>query len=228
MRLVAILSPFAGQQRRNIEYARRAMLDSLKRGEAPYASHLLYPQVLNDLKAKDREMGMEVGRAWMECADAVVVYADLGLSSGMLRDLEGARLAGLEVEVRMIGKAKRKRTKKPAEDKADPKPAKKAGKKKTSKKATSPSTPGKRRTRDQLREGSITLVRAAPKGLTKGELRDALHCSGATLTRILDELVKHGELELKGEKRKARYHRAASDKNGAEDAINDAVAEVTG
>jgi hypothetical protein len=37
-----------GDLRRNIRYAQLCVLDCLQRGEAPFASHLLYTQVLDD------------------------------------------------------------------------------------------------------------------------------------------------------------------------------------
>lgn len=43
MRRVIVESPYAGDVIRNVEYARAAMRDCLQRGEAPFASHLLYP-----------------------------------------------------------------------------------------------------------------------------------------------------------------------------------------
>ena len=50
MQRVIIESPYAGDVERNVRYARAAMADCLKRGEAPFASHLLYTQegVLDD------------------------------------------------------------------------------------------------------------------------------------------------------------------------------------
>ena len=50
MKLVILESPFAGDVKRNTAYARAALRDSLLRGEAPIASHLLYTQdgVLDD------------------------------------------------------------------------------------------------------------------------------------------------------------------------------------
>lgn len=44
MRRVILESPFAGHVESNIEYARACIRDSLLRGEAPLASHLLYTQ----------------------------------------------------------------------------------------------------------------------------------------------------------------------------------------
>lgn len=47
-RRVVIESPLKGDYERNTAYARLALRDSLKRGEIPFASHLLYPQTLDD------------------------------------------------------------------------------------------------------------------------------------------------------------------------------------
>ncbi len=44
MKLVILESPYAGHVDANVAYARMAMHDSLLRGEAPIASHLLYTQ----------------------------------------------------------------------------------------------------------------------------------------------------------------------------------------
>ena len=42
MRFVIIESPYAGNVEENEEYARKCLRDCLMRGEAPFASHLLY------------------------------------------------------------------------------------------------------------------------------------------------------------------------------------------
>lgn len=110
MRLVIIESPFAGRgttatdRERNVEYGRRAMADCLRRGEAPFASHLLYtlPGVLDDDVPDERRLGIEAGLAWGERADATVVYEDLGVSDGMALGIERARRAGRPVEYRSL------------------------------------------------------------------------------------------------------------------------------
>ena len=78
-------SPYAGNIARNTAYARAAMADCLRRGEAPIASHLLYtqPGVLDDLVPEERRLGIDAGLAWGRVADAAVFYVDLGLSPGM-------------------------------------------------------------------------------------------------------------------------------------------------
>lgn len=86
---------------RNVRYARRALLDSLERGEAPYASHLLYTQVLEDSTPEQRQHGLEAGWAWQSSADAIVVYTDFGVSDGMQAAID---MAQIPVEYRSIGR----------------------------------------------------------------------------------------------------------------------------
>lgn len=106
-RLVLIESPFAGRVEENTAYAREAMRDCLLRGEAPYASHLLYTQegVLNDDIPAERETGIEAGLAWGAMAEATVVYVDLGISPGMARGIARAKKEGRPVEYRRLGRA---------------------------------------------------------------------------------------------------------------------------
>ncbi len=105
MRLVIIESPYAGEVERNILYARRAMHDALRRGEAPIASHLLYtqPNVLDDNKPEERKLGIAAGLAWMKVADASIFYADYGISKGMEAAFEKANAEGQVIEFRYIG-----------------------------------------------------------------------------------------------------------------------------
>ena len=104
MRLVILESPYAGEIEINIEYARRCLRDSLLRGEAPIASHLLYTQdgVLDDGQANERDHGISAGLSWLEKADATVVYTDRGISDGMERGIEAAKRLGVPVEFRSI------------------------------------------------------------------------------------------------------------------------------
>lgn len=89
MRRVIIESPFGAdtpeQLERNLIYAKACGLDSLRRGEAPFASHLFYPQILFDSEPEERELGITAGYAWTEVAQDVIFYTDLGWSNGMRR-----------------------------------------------------------------------------------------------------------------------------------------------
>lgn len=90
IRRVIVESPYAGDIEQNVQYARLAMRDCLERGEAPYASHLLYTQVLDDTVPAEREQGIAAGLAWQPVADVVVVYTDLGITFGMQRAIDQA------------------------------------------------------------------------------------------------------------------------------------------
>lgn len=103
MRCVIIETPFAGDKVGNMEYARRCMLDSLERGEAPFVSQLLYTQVYNDDIAVDRTKGMNAHHAWQNKADAMIVYTDLLISGGMQEAIDIAEKDGLTIEYRSIG-----------------------------------------------------------------------------------------------------------------------------
>lgn len=82
---VIVESPFAGGFQ-NVKYSRECIRDCLDRGESPFASHLLYTQkgVLNDTVPDERRRGIAAANGWLEVADYVAVYMDLGITRGML------------------------------------------------------------------------------------------------------------------------------------------------
>lgn len=104
MRRVIVESPFAGDVERNIDYARACLHDCLKRGEAPFASHLLYtqPGVLDDNVPGERALGINAGFIWGLAAEATVVYTDLGISGGMKQGILQAQKEGRPVEYRKL------------------------------------------------------------------------------------------------------------------------------
>lgn len=108
MKRVVVESPYAGDSAmavaRNIRYARRALQDSLMRGEAPFASHLLYTQdgVLDDGVPVERRLGLAAGEAWRAAAELSAFYVDLGWSRGMLAAKERCFVLGLPWEERHV------------------------------------------------------------------------------------------------------------------------------
>lgn len=104
MRLVILESPYAGRLEDNITYARACVRDSLLRGEAPIASHLLYtqPNILDDSNPHERSLGIKAGHAWLAAAEAVVIYQDYGLSEGMILGIAAGHAANIPVEFRNI------------------------------------------------------------------------------------------------------------------------------
>ena len=102
--IVVLESPYAGNFERNEKYARRCMLDSLKRGEAPFISHLLYTQVLDDTDVSQRKLGMEAGFVFIGASAYTAVYEDYGISRGMKEGIKIAKDLGHSIEYRQIGK----------------------------------------------------------------------------------------------------------------------------
>ncbi len=106
-RRVVLESPYAleGKIDRNVRYARRALRDSVFRGEAPIASHLLFtqPGVLSDGDPVERALGIAAGLAWVPSSEGSVVYVDHGISDGMHEGIARAEREGRSVEYREIG-----------------------------------------------------------------------------------------------------------------------------
>jgi len=104
MKRVILESPYAGFIERNIQYARMCVKDSLNRGEAPIASHLLYTQlgILNDDIPEERTQGINAGLKWKEVADLQVFYVDYGISKGMQYGMDYAKEHNIPFEIRKI------------------------------------------------------------------------------------------------------------------------------
>ena len=99
---VIIESPYAGDVKRNVEYALLCMKDSFKRGEFPFASHLLYTQCLDDNITFERNLGIAAGLEWGRCAEKTVVYIDHGISKGMEYGIKNAIKNDRPIEYREI------------------------------------------------------------------------------------------------------------------------------
>lgn len=95
---VQLESPFGAPTREkiitNVAYALLAMRDSLKHGEAPFASHLLYTQMLDDQNPEERNEGIEAGLVIGSDAQFTAVYSDLGVSRGMEYGIKRAEKEG--------------------------------------------------------------------------------------------------------------------------------------
>lgn len=106
MQLVVIESPFKGkndEQRALYKfYLAAAMLDSLRRGEAPFASHALYPQFLDDNIPEHRALGLACGKRFLACCELVAFYVDHGISPGMQEALDYASKYNIHHEFRYL------------------------------------------------------------------------------------------------------------------------------
>jgi hypothetical protein len=102
MKRVIIESPFAGDVEGNRKYLHRCCMDSLRRGESPYASHGFFVYFLDDLEPEERKMGIDAGLVWADAAELVAVYVDRGISAGMRYAIERHQANSRIVEFRKL------------------------------------------------------------------------------------------------------------------------------
>ena len=88
-RKVYVASRYAGDVVANttaaIRYCRRVIQD----GYMPIASHLLYPQILDDKNPAERELGLSFGLALLQMCDEVWVFGKV--TKGMAGEIEEAK-----------------------------------------------------------------------------------------------------------------------------------------
>ena len=106
MRRVVIESPFRATETYSAAqfaaYLDACLSDAINRGEAPFASHAIYPRVLNDANPVDRHQGIAMGLEWGSAADLVAVYSDFGVSEGMDEAIRFYASRNVPVEWRRI------------------------------------------------------------------------------------------------------------------------------
>ena len=102
MKLIYVASPYAGDVKKNTEFAKRACRHVLlEQGHAFFAPHLLYPAILGDYKPEQRQLGLDMGLAILSRCDEVWCYGD-HISLGMHFEIEEA--GRLQIPVRRVRK----------------------------------------------------------------------------------------------------------------------------
>ena len=99
-------SPFAGDVESNKLYAKRCLRDMFERGEAGFASHLIYPSLFAKYSKEQRAAGLAAGAAWTPVAELCAAYIDLGWTEGMRQGVKRAHDAGVPVVVRFLDGSK--------------------------------------------------------------------------------------------------------------------------
>ena len=89
MKLIYVASPYAGDIKKNMEYAKQACRAVMESGHAFFAPHLLYPAVLNDAVQEERQAGMDMGLTMLFRCDELWVFGP-HISSGMQAEIEEA------------------------------------------------------------------------------------------------------------------------------------------
>lgn len=99
MKLIYIVSPYAGDISKNVAFAKSACRYAIDQGHTPIAVHLLYPQMLDDSNPAERETGLRLGLRVLESCDELWAFGDR-LSTGMKREIEAAK--ALDLPIRQI------------------------------------------------------------------------------------------------------------------------------
>lgn len=103
---IYVASKYAGDIQINIENAIWCCRYVIDRGYMPIASHLLYPQILDDSIPRERELGLMFGLALLAACDEVWVFTVNGeVSSGMEKEIEEAKRLGIPVRQLEMGES---------------------------------------------------------------------------------------------------------------------------
>ena len=86
---VYVVSPFAGDVANNVRQARKYCRFAAMKNRVPVASHLLYPQFLNDNDPKERELGLMFGLALLKSCNEVWCFGT-ERTPGMQQELKEA------------------------------------------------------------------------------------------------------------------------------------------
>lgn len=95
-KLIYIASPYAGDIRRNVEFAKSACRYAMELGYTPVAVHLLYPQFLDDGDPAQRAAGLTMGHRVLEACDELWVCGER-ISTGMAAEITEAKKLGIPI-----------------------------------------------------------------------------------------------------------------------------------
>lgn len=88
-RKIYVASRYAGDVDANVAAAVTYCRHVVDEGYMPVASHLLYPQILNDNNPEERELGLLFGLSLLAVCDEVWVFGTV--SSGVAQEIEEAK-----------------------------------------------------------------------------------------------------------------------------------------
>ena len=88
-RKIYVASKYAGDEEKNVKNAIGYCRRVIEQGHMPLASHLLYPQMLDDMNPEERKMGQMFGMALLGICDEVWVFGEI--SSGMAEEIREAK-----------------------------------------------------------------------------------------------------------------------------------------
>ena len=97
MKLIYVASPYQGDIKKNIEYAKQACRYALNEGNAFFCPHLLYSQILDDNNPEERRLGIKIGKEFLAKCDELWAFGG-HISQGMFEEIEFARVIGIPIK----------------------------------------------------------------------------------------------------------------------------------
>ena len=97
MKLIYVASPYKGDIKKNMEYAKQACRYVLNEGNGFFCPHLLYPQILDDNNPEERRLGINIGKELLAKCDELWAFGG-NISHGMFEEIEFAREIGIPVK----------------------------------------------------------------------------------------------------------------------------------
>lgn len=94
-KVVYVCSPYAGDTKRNIEYAKKLTRWAIVFGYVPITPHLYLPQVLEEDDERERAVGLQLGLDLLRRCDGIMVGSKFGITIGMKAEIELAEKLGL-------------------------------------------------------------------------------------------------------------------------------------
>ncbi|UMO77363.1 DUF4406-domain protein [Stenotrophomonas maltophilia phage vB_SmaM_Ps15] len=102
-----LVSPFMSEDpataTKAYRYAMRAVQDSLRRGEAPMATHAFFYDSLSYKNPVERDMGLQCQISWLKKAEMLIVYTDGGITPAMQTIINSGEIKNKRIEYRTIG-----------------------------------------------------------------------------------------------------------------------------
>lgn len=90
-KLIYVCSPFRGDEERNIKRALRYCQFVVAQGYVPIATHLLFPQFMDDNDYHERKIALNMAMTVLSRCDELWNFG-LNVSDGMLSEIEKAKL----------------------------------------------------------------------------------------------------------------------------------------
>lgn len=101
MQRIYVASPYAGDIKKKIEFAKNACRFVMEQGHAFFCPHLLYPNVLTENNPEERQLALDMGIARLQSCDEMWCFGD-HISHGMMNEIEEAQR--LSIPIRRVMK----------------------------------------------------------------------------------------------------------------------------